>query len=283
MHLRARAGLQRYVHLEATWNIDMLAFGICVSSEERAKECVTGIRSSVDCDVVVIECHGFSSICKAYNAIIERVTEFPEIEALVLMHEDVLIRDRHFADRIRSSMRDPRVGIVGAIGARDVSSLRWWDSTQCYGSVTERRFDLDHGGGSHDVHSLDGLLLALSPWALRNLRFDANTYKGFHGYDADICFESLSQGRRVRVVPLDLYHDTKGGFGDEVEFVRSDMLFRRKWEGTPWLSAERGSGKAGLLWYLRYWSVPMLIACRRLRYVFGVRKRRWLKRISSWR
>lgn len=47
------------------------------------------------------------------------------------------------------------------------------------------------------MEMVDGCILVLSPWAVANLRFDEERYSGFHGYDADICFEARSQGKRV--------------------------------------------------------------------------------------
>jgi 2-polyprenyl-3-methyl-5-hydroxy-6-metoxy-1,4-benzoquinol methylase len=88
---------------------------------------------------------------------------------------------------------------------------------------------LDFGGGTHDVDTVDGLMMVLSPWAVRNLRFDDARFTGFHGYDADFCFQARRAGRRVVVDDIDVIHHTKGGYGDEQAFRRSDDAWRAKW------------------------------------------------------
>jgi hypothetical protein len=122
------------------------------------------------------------------------------------------------------------VAVVGAIGARGVTSLAWWEG-KGFGRAIETRGVVDFGGGSHDVDSVDGLLMALSPWAARELRFDDQSFTGFHGYDADICFQARAAGRRVVVEELALVHHTKGGYGDMAAFKRCDSAFRAKWFG----------------------------------------------------
>jgi GT2 family glycosyltransferase len=81
----------------------------------------------------------------------------------------------------------------------------------------------------HDVDAVDGLLLVLSPWAVRNLRFDEDRFTGFHGYDADICFQARAAGKRVVVDEIAVVHHTKGGYGDLDAYRRCDQAFRAKW------------------------------------------------------
>jgi hypothetical protein len=80
------------------------------------------------------------------------------------------------------------------------------------------------------VDALDGLLLVLSPWAVRNLRCDTARFTGFHGYDTDLCFQARAAGRRAVVAELNAFHHTKGGFGDTDAWQRADTAFRAKWK-----------------------------------------------------
>ena len=48
------------------------------------------------------------------------------------------------------------------------------DTGSTSGVVTENRGVPD--SGTHDVDTVDGIFLALSPWAVRNLRFDAKNF-----------------------------------------------------------------------------------------------------------
>jgi GT2 family glycosyltransferase len=160
--------------------------------------------------------------------------ERDDLEALVLLHEDTEIVDPAFCARVREALADPRVGVAGAVGANEVRSLSWWEGPR-FGRVVEPRWRLDYGGGRHDVQAVDGLLLVLSPWTVRNLRFDETAYAGFHGYDVDLCFQIRAAGRRVIVDELDVVHHTRGGFGDKDAFLAADRVWRRKWLPKPGL------------------------------------------------
>ena len=46
-----------------------------------------------------------------------------------------------------------------------------------------------------EVDTLDGQLLVLSPWAVRNVRFDESLLLG-HGYDLDFCLQVRAAGRK---------------------------------------------------------------------------------------
>ncbi|GAA4965551.1 methyltransferase domain-containing protein [Kineococcus glutinatus] len=215
----------------------MIAFGICIGDEEKyARFAAPGIAAHGEPGSPIAESRDNPSIFPAYNEILDAFRDADDLEALVLLHDDVEIRDPHFGEKVRKALSDPEVAVVGVVGARGVTSLAWWEGEGA-GRCAETRGLVDFGGGEHDVDSVDGLLLVLSPWAVRNLRFDEHTFHGFHGYDADLCFGARAAGKRVRVAEIDVFHHTKGGFGDVEAYGRADAAFRAKWsaggQGTP--------------------------------------------------
>jgi hypothetical protein len=206
----------------------MIAFAACVGSEEKFRRCcLPGLRLAAEPDSPIIEATSERSIFEAYNEVLAALAAREDLEALVLLHEDTEIVDVEACTKLRRRFADPEVAIVGVAGARGVRSLRWWEGER-FGRVLETRGLLDFGGGVHDVDAVDGLFMALSPWAVRALRFDER-YDGFHGYDADICFEARAAGRRVVVDEISVIHHTKGGYGDLAAFEAADRLFREKW------------------------------------------------------
>jgi hypothetical protein len=212
----------------------MIAFAACIGSPDKFRRCaLPGLRLAAEPDSVVAEFDEADSIFRAYNEVLDALAPRDELEALVLLHEDAEIVDPHFCAKLRARLAaEPDVAIVGVAGARGVTSLAWWEG-DCFGRVRETRGLLDWGGGRHDVDAVDGLLLALSPWAVRNLRFDAERFSGFHGYDVDVCFQARAAGRRVVVDELGVVHHTKGGFGDEAAWRTADAAWRAKWLGAP--------------------------------------------------
>lgn len=207
----------------------MIAFAACVGSEEKFRRCaLPGLRLAAEPDSLVIEATTDDSIFKGYNEVLDALADRDDLEALVLLHEDVEITDPHFCASVRAALAPPDVGVAGAIGARGVTSLRWWEG-EGFGRVLETRGLIDFGGGAHDVDAVDGLALCLSPRAVRELRFDSERFSGFHGYDMDLCFQARSAGLRVRVEELGVVHHTKGGYGDEAAFCEADRRWREKW------------------------------------------------------
>jgi len=206
----------------------MIAFAICVGTPETferyARPCLAR-HGEPDSPLAEIET---DSICGGYNEALDAFAGSTDLEALVLLHEDVQIEDPAFCAKVRARLRDESIAVIGAIGASGVRSLCWWEG-EMRGRVRETRGFIDHGGGCRDVDAVDGLLMVLSPWAVRSLRFDADRLGGFHGYDVDLCFQARAAGRRVVVDDLIVFHHTRGGVGDGDGFWRADATLRRKW------------------------------------------------------
>lgn len=208
----------------------MIIYGVCAGSigkyEEIARPSIDRV-STPDDEVHVLMDQ--TSIFEAYNEILERARERPTLEAVVLLHDDVEIDDDLIRSKLQAVFADGDVSIAGVIGAKGVRSLAWWDYVK-HGKVTEDRLGvIDCGAGTHEVDMVDGLFLALSPWAVHNLSFDAHAYRGFHGYDGDLCFTARSLGRKVVVTDVDVIHHTQGGYGNRDVFKEADRTFRRKW------------------------------------------------------
>jgi SAM-dependent methyltransferase len=212
----------------------MIAFAACVADEEKyGRIAIPGLRLAAEPDSLIIQARHEESIFAAYNEVLDAVRDRDDLEALVLLHEDTEILDPGFCDQVREALADEDVAIVGVVGARGVTSLAWWEG-QCFGRVTETRGVLDFGGGTHEVDTVDGLLMVLSPWAVRNLRFDEERFSGFDAYDADICFQARAAGRKVVVAPLDVAHrhsrdGTQRATDDGGSYERNDAAWRAKW------------------------------------------------------
>lgn len=241
----------------------MIVYGVCVGDVDRyAAVAEPGIEAVAEPGDRVVLRHGQTSIFAAYDSILDEVEELRDVEAVVLLHEDVRVGPG-FQDEIRHAVTRPGVAVAGVVGARFPPSLEWWTSQERYGHVRETRDHLDWSRGVHDVHTVDGLLLVLSPWAARHLRFNAPGYGGFHGYADELCFRALAKERRVIVDDFDVEHVTRGGFGDRAAFLRSDLIWRRRWRDAPAYGGRSWDLLAGI-WHLAYLTVPARVAVRRM-------------------
>ena len=230
----------------------MIAYAACVGDPEKYRTiCLPGLRRVAGPDDILIQAEHPRSIFAAYNEVLDAVRDRDDLEALVLLHEDTEVMDRDFPALVREHVGQEDVAVVGAVGARGITGLCWWEG-DCYGRVVETFGLVDFGGGTHDVETVDGLVMALSPWAVRNLRFDEGTYEGFDAYDADFCAQARAAGKRVVVTELPVVHRHNRIAGerptsDGGSFERNHHIFREKWLGAaPAPDAPEAPGGTGV-------------------------------------
>ncbi|MCU4185058.1 FkbM family methyltransferase [Acidiferrimicrobium sp. IK] len=229
-----------------------LGYGVYVEDEDRYRSCAkVSLRAHLSPDSTLVESRDGSSISASYNDILDSFSGDDRPRAVVLMHEDVSIIEPDFEEKIQAAFLDDDVAIVGVVGGAEVSGMEWWSGKR-YGRCSDNGTGLiDFGGGDHDVEIVDGLLMALSPWAVRNLRFDASNFPGARGYDADICFQAQAAGKKVRVIDLPVFHHDKPGPIDQLAFGQAQAAFASKWASalaagrSRWVAADAPAAPAG--------------------------------------
>lgn len=207
----------------------MIAFGALVADDVKFTRCADkGIQLAREADSRTIVRRSASSMAGGYNSILAEVRDDHTVEALVLLHEDTEITDPDFCAKVRAAFRDPTVGLLGVVGATNVTHLAYWHGN-LQGHVLESRGAVIGENVAQDVDAIDGLLMILPRWAIRHLNFDEVHYPAFHGYDVDFSFAVRACGARVSTADIAVYHHTKGGYGDMMTYLRASRAFRRKW------------------------------------------------------
>jgi hypothetical protein len=179
------------------------------------------------------------SIFTAYNDGIGRTN----YDALCFIHEDILFHTQHWGNIVLDHLEDPSIGFIGVAGGvmlprvpalwsfdRQVKHIR--QSSQKHESS-----ELQQAGTFNDKHfqpvvALDGVFLACRKELFNHIRFDEETFSGFHCYDQDICLQSHTIGRENRVINnLLLEHFSTGKLNRE--WVECQLKTWRKWK--KWL------------------------------------------------
>ena len=223
----------------------MIAFGVAVTSlSAYDRYAFPGIQRVAEPDSLVMAHQTAGSIFHNYNLLLDKASEREDLEALVLPHQDTEIVDPEFLTRIRQALADPDVAVIGCAGAVGVRSPAWWQGAVTWASMTHRY--QEYGGGEFpgptwipdktpsytspgEVDAIDGFLMVLSPWAVRNLRFD-ESLGALHGYDFDICMQARAAGKQVvtanvRAVhhhPLELIKNSEA-------WIAAYMTLAEKW------------------------------------------------------
>ncbi len=186
------------------------------------------------------------TIFRNYNLLRERVADREDLEALVLVHQDAELVDPDCSAKIRAALSDPDVAIVGCAGAVGVRSIAWWEGAVTWASFTHRYEEM--GGGeipgvswrepstpgyatTGEVDAVDGFVMALSPWAVRELRFDESLGTR-HGYDIDLCLQARAAGKKVVTADLKVvHHHSLELVADPERWVESHIALAEKWDG----------------------------------------------------
>ena len=143
---------------------------------------------------------------------------------------------------------------MGAIGVR---SIAWWEGSVTWASFVHRYGEL--GGGelpgvslerrrapafarTGEVDTVDGFVLGLSPWTVRNVRFDESLGQ-LHGYDFDFCLQVRDAGRKVVTADFKVVHHHSLDLISEPEsWIQAHMRVAEKWDGRmPDVGAAGGS------------------------------------------
>jgi hypothetical protein len=225
----------------------MIVFASSITSPEQYERCAApGIRLAAEPDSVVLPFQAAGSIYRSYNLILDEVAERDDLEALVLIHQDAEIVDAGFCRELRRALADPDVGVVGGVGAVDVRSIAWWEGSVTWASFNHRYEEL--GGGElpgftwdpddrppyaqlGEVDTVDGFALGLSPWVVRNVRFD-ESLGNLHGYDFDFCLQVREAGRKIVTADLRvMHHHSLELVSDPQTWVEAHMRIAEKWDG----------------------------------------------------
>jgi hypothetical protein len=225
----------------------MIAFGCSITSPETYERCAgRGIELAKEADSEVFAYQAAGSIFRSYNLLMDKAAELDGLEALVLAHQDAEIVDADFCSKLRRALSDPDVGVVGCVGAVGVRSIAWWEGSVTWASFTHRYGEL--GGGelpalswkrdemppyahTGEVDTVDGFVLVLSPWVVRNVRFDESLGQ-LHGYDFDFCLQVRAAGKKVVTADFRVvHHHSLDLVSDPETWVEAHQRVAEKWDG----------------------------------------------------
>jgi Glycosyltransferase like family len=225
----------------------VIVFGTAVTDPETYDRCAApGIQRASEADSVVLAHQTAGSLFRNYNLLLDMAAEHEGLEALVLVHQDAELDDLDFASKVREALRDSDVAIVGCVGAVGVRSIAWWQGAVTWASVTHRY--QEYGGGdteaagwdpgklpsyahTGEVDSIDGVVMVLSPWAVRELRFD-ESLGNLHGYDFDFCMQARAADKKVVTADFHvIHHHSLELINDPEAWTQSYIRLVEKWNG----------------------------------------------------
>jgi GT2 family glycosyltransferase len=224
----------------------MITFG-CPITDGRLYERYArpGIALVAEPDSEILAYQSGGSIYRAYNELMDLAAKHDDLEALVLLHQDSELIDPEFCRKIRAALEDPDVAIVGCAGSIGARNISWWEGMVTWASFSHRYEEM--GGGeipglsfhvervpsyatTGEVDAIDGFVIVMSPWAVRNLRFDESLGL-LHGYDLDICLQASAAGKKIVTTDFRaIHHHSLDLIGDQEAWIAAHMRIAEKWE-----------------------------------------------------
>jgi hypothetical protein len=209
----------------------MIAFGTAVSDRALyGRHALPSIERLAEPDSIVLTRHGYDSIQEPYNELLAEAAAIDDLEALVLLHQDLELTDESLLPRARSLLEDARTGLIGVLGWRRTKVHRWVTSPHHFGRSVAPGMSFHHSPGPDEVDLLDGVVLVLAPWVVRLLRFDERLAPDFHGYDIDFSMRVRAAGGRAICIDVPYVHHMAKPWRDREEWVRGATALAAMWE-----------------------------------------------------
>jgi hypothetical protein len=213
----------------------MIVFGTAVSDADTYRRiALPGIERVAEEDSVVLTRTGYDSIQRPYNEMMEEAAAQPDLEALVLLHQDLGLADEDLLSRTRRVFAEPRTGLLGALGGRGTRLHCWLAPDEMFGFA----LGPDHmeetiriSTGRHEVDGVDGALLILAPWVVRSLHFDESLAGCFHGYDVDLSARVRAAGGRVICEDIACRHHARTEYDHEA-LQAAGVAVAKMWDPT---------------------------------------------------
>ena len=227
----------------------MISIIICCRQHYITEEQRQSIESSIGTphEIIVIDnSSNHHTIFSAYNEGVKR----SQYEILCFMHDDTLCHQQNWGQILCGYFENPQIGLVGISGALYLSSLPapWWSISnssfdfqciaQCVRDTNRKDRSISRQSvipvqeplsGYTDGVVCDGILLAIPKFLFRKIRFDENTYSGFHFYDLDISMQVRTQGyRSIASYQLGIEH-ISNPTGLNASWISESKKFYQKW------------------------------------------------------
>ena len=219
----------------------MISIIICSRKVDIPESLRQNVESTIGCDfewIIVDNSNNQYNIFQAYNEGVARSTG----DILCFMHDDILFLTDGWGGKVQRHL-EMGVGLIGVIGNHLLPDhpASWWTTSLRSGHVVQRShvdnrntdiiFDKYRQPSLNysEVVTVDGLWFCMPKNLFSRIRFDEDTFHGFHCYDTDICMQVLQLGMSVRTVfDIPIAHYSIGPLNKT--FFQERKLWYEKWK-----------------------------------------------------
>lgn len=182
----------------------------------------------------IIGIHDARSLCEGYN----RGLAASRGDIVIFCHDDIEIWTLDLAERVKRHLA--RFDCIGVTGTNLLVSANWCEAgpPHIFGQVatpSDNSYQVGIFGSARRVmggmHALDGLFLAFRRPVIEHIRWDAETFTGFHCYDVDCTYRAHLAGYRLGIaMDLAILHHSHGNYGEA--WKHAARVFHRRHAAT---------------------------------------------------
>lgn len=238
----------------------MISIIICSIHDRIPPKLEDNIAATIGCDYELLCIDNSSNLYNIFQAY-NRGVEMAKGDILCFMHDDILFLDQGWGLKVMHHLSED-VGVIGVIGNHLLPNCpaSWWTTSLRSGNVIQRSrsdnrninilFDKYRQPNLSytDVVTVDGLWFCMPKSIFSQVKFDEDTYDGFHCYDTDICMQVLQCKLSIRAVfNIPIAHYSIGSLSKD--FFQQRRLWYKKWEKKLpiWRGVELNSKELDLL------------------------------------
>ncbi|UKT64398.1 glycosyltransferase [Pedobacter mucosus] len=216
----------------------MISIIICSRTTAIAETHQVNIQNTIGVDYELIIINNSAnklSIFEAYNLGVQK----SKGDILCFMHDDILFHTENWGSKVIAHFDDPQTGAIGIAGTPYIAKMpgSWWAGDLVNQQLLVRKNDILVAttkvcdgviAKSKPVVVLDGIWLCIRKKLFDKLRFDTETYKGYHFYDIDICLQIFNLKYKLYCIfDIDLEHLSLGNMNKQ--WIENAISMNKKW------------------------------------------------------
>lgn len=221
----------------------MITVIICSRQADISEKLKQNIAKTIGCEYelcVVDNSRNEYNIFTAYNEGVRRAKG----DILCFMHEDILFHSENWGSEVAEFFdKHEDAGLIGVVGGQFIPDTpsSYWEGGATIGQIIQGNLDekgnyVSKLSGNaltlsfEEVASVDGLFMCIPKKLFESniLRWDTDTFCGFHCYDMDICYQVVKHNLKVIVPRNILIEHFSPGNTDDVYCNQSQILYD-KW------------------------------------------------------
>ena len=222
----------------------MISCIICSRKSDIPVELKENIKTTIGCEyelIIIDNSTNKHSIFSAYNEGVRR----SKGGLLCFMHEDIIYHTQDWGLKVLEHFKNENVGLLGVEGTHFSANYPspWWSSSLnsgqliqgntingIYSSEEEYLWNRKEGNSIEGV-IVDGLWMCIPRklFEYNTIRFDEDTYSGFHCYDADICMQVINVKYEVRII-FDILIEHKSLGNPDIHYFEQLDIWYQKWK-----------------------------------------------------